>query len=142
MRTALDTNVLAYAEGVNGEVRQKVARQVIFGLSAEDVLVPVQVLGELYNVLRRKAGRSAEQARLATASWRDAFATIPTTVEIMDAAMQLAAQHHLGIWDSVITAAAAGAGCRTLLSEDLQDGFDWRGIVVVNPFATVPRRPG
>jgi len=30
---------------------------------------------------------------------------------------------------------AAEAGCRLLLSEDLQDGFTWRGVTVVNPFA-------
>ena len=32
-------------------------------------------------------------------------------------------------------AAAAEAGCRLLLSEDLQDGFTWSGVTVVNPFA-------
>jgi predicted nucleic acid-binding protein len=32
-------------------------------------------------------------------------------------------------------AAAADAGCRLLLSEDLQEGFTWRGVTVVNPFA-------
>jgi len=29
---------------------------------------------------------------------------------------------------------AADAGCRLLLSEDLQHGFTWRGVTVVNPF--------
>ena len=32
-------------------------------------------------------------------------------------------------------AAAGEAGCRLLLSEDLQDGFTWSGVTVVNPFA-------
>jgi len=32
-------------------------------------------------------------------------------------------------------AAAAEAGCRLLLSEDLQEGFTWGGVRVVNPFA-------
>ncbi len=31
--------------------------------------------------------------------------------------------------------AAAEAGCRLLLSEDLQEGFTWGGVTVVNPFA-------
>jgi predicted nucleic acid-binding protein len=35
----------------------------------------------------------------------------------------------------VIFAAAAASGCRLLLSEDMQDGFTWRGVTVANPFA-------
>jgi hypothetical protein len=31
--------------------------------------------------------------------------------------------------------AAADARCRLLLSEDLQDGFTWTGVTVVNPLA-------
>ena len=30
---------------------------------------------------------------------------------------------------------AAEGGCRLLLSEDLQDGFSWRGVTIANPFA-------
>ena len=50
-------------------------------------------------------------------------------------ATDLAADHGLTIWDSVVLAAAAEAGCRLLLSEDLQEGFTWRGVTVANPFA-------
>ena len=49
--------------------------------------------------------------------------------------MDLAADHGLSIWDAVIVAGAAQAGCRLLLSEDLQNGFTWQGVTVVNPFA-------
>ena len=48
--------------------------------------------------------------------------------------MDLAVHHVLSIWDAVILSAAAAAGCRLLLSEDLQDGFTWNGVTVVNPF--------
>jgi hypothetical protein len=34
----------------------------------------------------------------------------------------------------MILSAAADARCRLLLSEDLQEGFTWRGVTVVNPF--------
>jgi predicted nucleic acid-binding protein len=51
-------------------------------------------------------------------------------------AADLAADHHFGIWDAVILSAASQAGCRLLLSEDLQDGFTWGGVTVVNPFAS------
>src|ERR1700693_1733060 len=109
MRVALDTNILAYAEGVNGAVRKKAALNIIEKLPGETTFLPVQVLGELFQVLTRKAERSPPQARAAT--------------------------HHLGIWDSVILSAAAAAGCRLLLSEDLHAGFTWSGVTVTNPFS-------
>jgi predicted nucleic acid-binding protein len=48
--------------------------------------------------------------------------------------MDLAIDHGLQIWDALIMAVAAGNRCRLLLSEDLQNGFIWRGVTVVNPF--------
>ena len=53
----------------------------------------------------------------------------------MISAIDLAADHRLGIWDSIIVSVASNSGCRTLLSEDLQDGFSWRGVTIVNPFS-------
>ena len=49
--------------------------------------------------------------------------------------MDLVVDHKLRIWDAVILAAAAESQCRLLLSEDLRDGFTWRGVTVVKPFA-------
>jgi predicted nucleic acid-binding protein len=49
-------------------------------------------------------------------------------------ATDLATDHHFGVWDAVILSASAEAGCRLLLSEDLQEGFTWRGVTVTNPF--------
>jgi predicted nucleic acid-binding protein len=96
----------------------------------------VQALGELFNVLVRRAGRAPAKARRAILTWTDAFPRIETSAEVMLAAADLATDHQLGIWDSVVLSAAAAAGCRLLLSEDMQDGFTWRGISVTNPFST------
>ena len=51
-------------------------------------------------------------------------------------AADLATDHRFGIWDAVILSAASQASCRLLLSEDLQEGFTWGGVTVVNPFAS------
>jgi hypothetical protein len=56
----------------------------------------------------------------------------------MLSAADLASDHQLGIWDAVILSAAAQAGCRVLLSEDLQHGFTWGGVTIVNPFVEAP----
>ncbi len=134
MKVALDTNVLAYAEGVNSAERRNTALDLVQTLRQESIVIPVQVLGELFNVLVRKAGRSRADARDALLSWCDAFPIVETMPEVMLAAADLATDHRLGIWDAVILSAASQAGCRLLLSEDLQEGFTWGGVTVVNPF--------
>ena len=151
MRVALDTNILAYAEGVNGAGMKQAALELVEKLPNGAVLLPVQTLSELFNLLVRKAGREPTKARKAILGWRDAFSLIETSAEVMLAATDLATDHQLGIWDAVILSATAEAGCRLLLSEDLQEGFTWKGVTVTNPFsarkhelltALLPSNPG
>ena len=136
MRIAFDTNVLAYAEGINGAERRDAALNLIRGLPQEMAVVPVQVLGELFNLLVRKGGKSRSDARDSLLSWRDTFPVVETSPEVMLAAADLAQDHQLGIWDAVILAAASRAGCRLLLSEDFHEGFTWGGVTAVNPFSS------
>ena len=135
MRIALDTNVLAYAAGVNGPERQRVALELLGKLSESETVVPVQALGELFRVLVGKAKISPRLARTTIVRYRDAYALIETSAAVFLSAADLAVAHQIGIWDAVMLAAAAEAGCRLLLSEDLQEGFTWGGVTVVNPFA-------
>jgi len=136
MFVALDTNILAYAEGLNGEPMRRRTLAIVEQLSADSTLLPVQVLGELYSLLTRKAGRSRSRARDAILHWGDAFPLIETSSSVLLAATDLSADHHFAWWDAVIVSAAADASCRLLLSEDLQDGFTWSGVTVTNPFST------
>jgi predicted nucleic acid-binding protein len=105
-------------------------------LPVDSTFLPVQVLGELFHVLVRKAGRRPERARAAILSWQDTFPLIETSPAVLVAAVELATQHGLTIWDAVILSAAAAGGCRLLLSEDLQDGFTWNGVTIANPFSS------
>lgn len=138
MRLALDTNILVYAEGVNGEDRKSTALSILRGFGEFEVIVPVQALGELFTVLTRKAKWPAEQARSAVLGWSDAYQVADTTPAVLIEAMELATTHRLSFWDSVMLATAAQADCRMLLSEDMQSGFTWRGVTVRDPFTTVP----
>jgi predicted nucleic acid-binding protein len=135
MKVALDTNVLAYAEGTNGIEKKDAALHVIQTLPAGAIVVPVQALGELFNVLVLKAKRAAADARAAILSWGDTYEVVDTSSAVMLNATDLASDYNLRIWDAVVLSASAEAGCRLLLSEDLQEGFTWRGVTVTNPFA-------
>ena len=137
MRVALDTNILVYAEGLNGPAKKQTAVDLLQKLPQDLLVTPAQTLGELFNVLVKKARRTPAEARAAILSWHDSFEVADTSAKVIIAATDLASQHQLGIWDAVVLATAADAGCRLLLSEDMQDGFTWSGVTVANPFAAV-----
>lgn len=137
-RIALDTNVLVYAEGANDLHKKQKIKATLDALSSFEVLIPVQVIGELFNVLTRKFGRSADSAHTSILAWHDSYGFIDIREETTFAAIELSKEHALSIWDAVILAASAQAGCRILLSEDMQHGFTWSGTTVVNPFLASP----
>jgi predicted nucleic acid-binding protein len=137
VRLALDTNFLVYAEGGGESTKEKAAEQIVKKLQVDNTFIPVQVLGELFRVLVRKIGHKPENARKTILSWQNSFPVIETSHSILLAAVDLSVDHKLNIWDAVILAAAASTGCHLLLSEDLQNGFTWSGVTVVNPFLPI-----
>jgi predicted nucleic acid-binding protein len=134
MRVALDTNVLAYAEGVNGAKRQATATQILRDLVEDEIIIPAQALAELFTLLVRKARRPVRDARAAVLGWHDACVVADTSSGTLLDAMEFASSHQFALRDAIMLAAAATSGCRWLLSEDMQDGFTWRGVTIRNPF--------
>jgi predicted nucleic acid-binding protein len=140
MRIAFDSNILAYLAGVDraaddGAKIDRV-RAVLASLAGRAALVaPVQTLGELLIVLVR-AGASREEARTVVLRFRETFACADTSEATLLSAMDLVVAHKLQLWDALILSASAEAGCAMLLSEDMQDGFVWRGVTVRNPLTT------
>jgi predicted nucleic acid-binding protein len=72
---------------------RKGALELVQRLPEGTTLLPVQTLGELFNVLVRKAKRPRAKARKAILSWRDAFPLIETSAEVILAAADLATDH-------------------------------------------------
>jgi predicted nucleic acid-binding protein len=138
MRVALDTNVLVYAEGFGDPARVGAIQELLQHLATADVLIPMQCLGELFRVLTGKAGRSNKQAQEAVLSWMDAFELVDSTVDAWCGAMDLCVAHQISSWDALVLNASAEGAARLLLSEDLNPGFSWRGVRVVNPLAKTP----
>jgi predicted nucleic acid-binding protein len=132
---AIDTNVLIYAEGANEGTMRIEANRWLERVPRADMVIPLQVLGEFYSVLTRRSGFAPMKARAAVSSWSDQVFLQVTSLEVALAAIDLSSAHQLNFWDAVVVAAAAEANCQLLLSEDMHNGFVWRGVTVVNPFA-------
>lgn len=141
-RIAIDSNILVYVAGVwvseADQAKVRRASKIVKHLQdTEEVFVPVQVLGEVFVVLRRN-GFSAEDARAVVIEFSEGFIPVDTTRSTFAAALDLVIEHRLQFWDALIVNAAAEAGCTLLLSEDMQDGFMLRGVTIVNPLADKP----
>lgn len=135
MLIALDTNILVYAEKIDDEARYRSTIDLLRNLAGR-VVLPVQALGELHRVLRRKKKMEAPAVASLVERWFDFAPLAETTAPVFLQASAIVAMHGLDIWDSVILAASAEAGCNLLLSEDMQDGFVWRGVTIANPYAS------
>lgn len=99
--------------------------------------VSFQVFSEFYvNVLRIRKS-AAEEAR---DEIRDLLAWRPVQIDaaLLEAGWAIQDRYRLSYWDSLIVAGAKAASCRYLLSEDLQEGQEFDGVKVVNPFHTDP----
>lgn len=139
LKIALDTNVLVYAEDLNGGPRRDIARDLVDRLiQNHELVVPAQCLGELHRVLVSKVRMPADSAAGAVLGWADLARVAATRESTVKAALDLIAAHPHQIWDAIILSAAVEAECVMLLSEDMQDGFVHRGVTVVDPFAETP----
>ena len=132
--------VYAQALHADDETKRQQITSIIAAVPASSFIVPAQVLGELFNVLTRKVRLGGHAAAQVVRAWQDMFTVMPTTEAVLSRGMDVAIAHSLAIWDAIILAAAAEAGCRMLLSEDMQDGFTWGGVTIVNPFASRPHK--
>jgi predicted nucleic acid-binding protein len=130
-RAFLDTNVFVYAI-VQDDPRSHDVEELI----AEGGILSVQVLNEFVSVARRKLQMSWEEVTGAMDAIRILCPSpVPITVETHEAALRIAQQYGCGIYDALTAAAALGAKCSTLYSEDLQDGqvID-KQLTIRNPF--------
>lgn len=126
-----DTNVLVSAVTDSNE-RTAEAEALVAGGG----VISVQVLNELASVARRKLGMTWDEAGEMLGLIRTLCPSpVAVTIETHDAALRIAAQYGLHLYDALIAAAALAAGCTTLYTEDLQNGqvIDGR-LTIRSPF--------
>ena len=132
----VDTNVLVYARDASEPEKQRQAAAWTTHLwEARRGRLSVQVLQEFYVIVTQKLspGMTRDAARRDV---RNLMAWRPVTIDpaILDRGWTAQDRYRLAFWDALIVAAAQVAGCRYLLTEDLQADQDFDGLTVVNPF--------
>jgi predicted nucleic acid-binding protein len=126
-----DTNILIYAVAKN-DPRAVTAEELL----QNGGLISVQSLNEFAAVGRRKLGMDWEEIK----EFLDLVCIlcpepIPISLDIHKSAIAIAEKYRYSIYDALIVAAALESGCKTLYSEDLQDGqIINRQLTIRNPF--------
>ena len=136
MRYALDSNVMIYAEGSDNDWRSERALSLLSVIAASDILVPIHAVGETAKWLVGRGGLSKAAGMDRAAIWLQKYPIQETTRAVMEGAFALVEKHKLQFWDALILSSAQAGAASVLLSEDLQNGFKWNGVKVINPFAT------
>jgi len=130
--TFLDTNILIYALTPDDGRSLKVQ-----SLLRDGGTIGVQVLNEFTNVATRMLQRPWSEVTQALAMLRILFPDPPAiTVDTHRTAVEIASQDGLSFYDALIIGSALEAGCKNLLSEDMQHGRTIRKILTIrNPFS-------
>ena len=132
----VDTNILVYSRDASEGQKQVLAEQWLSHLWRERAgRISTQVLNEYFVTVTSKLAPGLPRAE----AWADVeslFAWRPLAVD--DRLLRVAHRVHETFgqswWDSLIVAAGQVLGCAYLLTEDLQDGRDFDGLMVVDPF--------
>lgn len=136
----VDTNVLVYARDGSEPDKQPRAHEWMASLWRErEGRLSFQVLQEYYVTVTRKLSPGIDREE-AQADVRDLLAWRPVGVDgpTLEAAWATERRFGLSFWDALIVASAQGAGCTSLLTEDLAHGRELDGVRVVNPFLQAP----
>lgn len=125
-----DTNILIYFAS---EETAKADRS--DALLRAGGIVSVQVLNEFVAATRRKSTLPWENIRTVLTAVRSTCTVVPLTVETHVRGLALAERYGFSVYDAMIVAAAAMAGCKVLYSEDMHDGLVIDGLAIRNPYA-------
>lgn len=131
----VDTHVLLYSLDLEPTQPEKsrIAGEI---LTCTDLVLSVQVLQEFYvqaTHARRPDALPHDIASRLIQKWLR-FKIQDNTVAVMQSALAIKDRYQTSYWDAAILAAAKASRCDELLSEDLNHGQDYGGVIVRNPF--------
>ena len=130
---ALDTNVLIYLEG--NDVSKRETAEILL---SNDPVIPIQVILEFINVIRRLRRITKNQLITETSALFRHCLITPIKLSTFDLAKKLIDKYDFQIFDSIIIASALEANCNTLYSEDMQHNMVvFQQLKIINPFIVI-----
>lgn len=133
--TFVDLNVFVYAIDKNATAKQKKARCIVTDAFAARAAYRIssQVLAEFSCVALRKLGISTPLL-LSLLSEMGKISHLAIDNALVSRAVEIQGIYGIQYYDAQIVAAAERLGCDRILTEDLNDGQMYCGVMAVNPF--------
>jgi predicted nucleic acid-binding protein len=136
----VDANVLVYErDSDQADKRARAAAWMEHLWRRRRGRLSTQVLNEFYVTVTQRLARpmAPEAARMVV---RNLFTWHPVPLDrlVIEGAFSLQDRFRLSYRDALEVSAAQVAGCRYLLTEDLQDGQTFDAVQAVDPFAHLP----
>ncbi len=103
-------------------------------LVAAGGVVSVQVLNEFASVAMRKLAMTLPDVREVLSTIRAVCAVRPVDIETHELGLDILERYRFSLYDSLVIAGAALAGCTTLYAEDLQHSQSTGRLKIRNPF--------
>ena len=132
----VDTNIIVYAYDISAGEKHRKAVEIMKDIwSTGYGIISSQVLQEFFVNVTRKIAKplnvlTAKEIVKDLLKWK----TVSINGEIILEAIDIHNEHKYSFWDSAIIAAAIEGGAGVLLSEDLTNKQQIKGLVIKNPF--------
>ena len=135
-RDFFDTNILVYMyDDRDPQKQDRAFNTVTEAVDNNTGVVSAQVLGEFFNTVTRRIPNSISVGEAQDAiSMFAQMTVVALDLELVRRAVETCGLYQVSYWDALIIAAAERAGCGRIISEDLNAGQSYHGVVVVNPF--------
>lgn len=133
----LDSNVLIYLFDRTDARRCGIAQRLFeHAVETDSAVISFQVVQETLHVITRriKPALNAEEANTALTKVLAPLWRVMPSRPLYARALALQERYRFSFYDSLIVAAALEAGCKRLLTEDLQHGQRIETLSIENPF--------
>jgi len=118
-KISLDTNVLIYNHGIEGDTKQLIA----YNLLDNNPVISTQVISEYLNVMKRISKMNKSDLLGMCAEWLEDCQIQSVNLSTLKLANRLIHKYDFQLFDSIIVASSLEAECDILYSEDLHHPF-------------------
>jgi len=130
-KISLDTNVLIYNHGIDGDAKQLIADSLLDNVP----IISTQVISEYLNVIKRISKMNKSDLLRMCAEWLEDCQIQSVGLSTIKLAHHLVQRYDFQLFDSIIVASALEAECDILYSEDLHHGLIVEDkLTILNPF--------
>jgi len=133
-----DANIILYGLDANAPAvkRRRSEQLVAEALSERSAVISWQIVQETLNVVtgRFKSGISEADCEHLLADVLIPLWQVQPSMAIFSRSLAVQRRYRFSYYDSLVVGAALEAGCKRLLTEDLQHGQKIEGLRIENPF--------